>query len=514
MTVVSGANPQYRDEICCSHETMFPTVWYVRAAQAGSFTLKVNIKAEWSQDSSVKYDVTNTTTIRVLQQIENPNLTISISPTIIPIQSDVTITGQLIGAGSPTPVTLYLSRPDNSTVLTHITTNSAGGYSYTLEPDRVGVWQAQAQWEGHGTSAIKSFIVKIPTSLSLVAFPSQATYGTSISVWGNLQNSANATGVEDKPIVVAYTVDNVTWTALTTVETTHFGKYRDTWVPDVGTYRLRASFLGDFQAIESNSSEVQLVITKDTSILTLDHITAMRAGEPTNITGSLTSSTGNPIPLKTIELTVLYEGATSWTPLATVSTDEEGSFTYLSWTAQGNATLKATWSGDQNCFGQTANQTVTLTKIPTTTSIQLSANQVEANNPVNITGQAQDEEGYPIDGTINLQYSTGSTQWVDIGAATTNSTGYYLYTWTPTAEGTYTVRASYQTTPIYASSASQATLTVTQSPFGKIIDIFMKDKFLGTLMIAAIIIVVVILATVFLIRPKRRGGEPEQQPAQ
>lgn len=514
MTVLS-ANPQHQDQVCCSHTSMFPTTWYLRAAQPGDFNLTVNMKGQWSSDSRVKYDKTNTTTIQVLQQVQNPNLTISVSPTIAPTQSDVTITGQLIGAASPTPVTLYLTRPDNSTISTQVTTDSHGGYSYTFKPERVGVWQAQTHWEGHGGSAIESFIVKIPTSLSIVAYPNQATYGTTISVWGNLQNSANYTGIGNKLITITYTVDNSTWTTLTTAETTSNGRYRETWMPDAGVYWLMASFPGDFQAIESSSSQVQLIVTKDSSLLTIDPITATRAGETVNITGTLTSSRGNPLPSKTIELTALYEGSTSWTYLATVTTDEEGLFTYPAWVMQGNATLRATWSGDPNHLGQTTNQTVTLMKIPTTTSIQLSPSQIEANNPVNITGQAQDGDGNPINGTINLQYSMGSDQWVDIGTATTNSTGYYLYTWTPTAEGSYTVRASYQTTAIYASSASQANLTVTQSPLGKIIDIFTKDRFLGTLMtVAIIVIVVVILAAVFLIKPKRSDGEPEDQQTQ
>ncbi|HMK94675.1 MAG TPA: Ig-like domain repeat protein [Candidatus Limnocylindrales bacterium] len=94
-----------------------------------------------------------------------------------------------------------------------------------------------------------------------------------------------------------------------------------------------------------------------------------------------------------------------------------------------------------------------------TTTMAVTSTQATVGTAVTLTSTLQDSAGNPLSG-MSVNYYVNSQS---IGTATTDASGVSTINYTPTAAGTYAIKASYtgnQTGGIYASSNATGTLTV------------------------------------------------------
>jgi hypothetical protein len=94
-----------------------------------------------------------------------------------------------------------------------------------------------------------------------------------------------------------------------------------------------------------------------------------------------------------------------------------------------------------------------------TTSLTVTSTQATVGTPVTLSSTLQDSAGNPLSG-MSVNYYVGSQS---IGTATTDASGVSTISYTPTAAGTYAIKAAYtgnQTGGTYASSNATGTLTV------------------------------------------------------
>jgi hypothetical protein len=108
--------------------------------------------------------------------------------------------------------------------------------------------------------------------------------------------------------------------------------------------------------------------------------------------------------------------------------------------------------------------------------------------------------GVPV--TLTVVDASGTT--TDIGTATTDSTGYFSFLYTPSTAGTYTIIAAFQGSTAYAPSYSQSTYTVappsatasptpTPSPAGVSTDTYVLGSTAAIIVVIAIVTAVIAL---------------------
>jgi|GEM_PF-550011 len=86
-------------------------------------------------------------------------------------------------------------------------------------------------------------------------------------------------------------------------------------------------------------------------------------GSAVNVNGRLSDSNGNPLEDKSVTLSYVITGSTSWIPIGSGTTNSAGEYS-IQWvnTASGTFTLKAEWNGNEAYLGASA--TTTLSFLP------------------------------------------------------------------------------------------------------------------------------------------------------
>ena len=87
------------------------------------------------------------------------------------------------------------------------------------------------------------------------------------------------------------------------------------------------------------------------------------AGSAVNVFGTLTDSDNKPLQNKVVVLSYTFSGASSWIPISSGLTDEQGNYN-IQWinSASGTFTLKTEWSGESSSIG--VSNTTTLSFLP------------------------------------------------------------------------------------------------------------------------------------------------------
>ena len=128
----------------------------------------------------------------VVQQTQNPNLTIATSADPIDVGQSATLTGKVAGAGAGTPVTL-LARPYNGsfTPVATTVTDAAGGYSFTETPQHNTVYRVQSL----GKSSAQLFEA-VRDVLTIQASPTTLQTGQTLTVSGTVTPSKSGHPIE------------------------------------------------------------------------------------------------------------------------------------------------------------------------------------------------------------------------------------------------------------------------------------------------------------------------------
>jgi len=411
------------------------------------------------------------------------------------------------------------------TVLTFATTNSTSGYLYTWIASGIvtGLHQFRTSWSGNANytgsmSGIANVTVTIPagspiiyvtnpqTGTSNFTFYTSTTHvgdrfnatvainnGTDVAAWQVTLNYnatyLNATrawvpssdtqyifrGLSTFPISPVFVTGSVligdltiptTGVTFTTPKKLAIIEFRVMATPPVGAGNKVSSVLdisnpADTFIIDATTVEIPTVRTnglyelksgtKPASQITIN-------ASPTTVTvGAIVAMNGTVTTAPDARVTIWHKiGAGAFTNLTTVTTNTSSVYSY-SWigSAAGIHQFKANWTGNDQYLGaESTAVSVTVNKASSTISIVANPTSAKVGEPVALNGIIA-----PARSNANVTITSGATM---LGTITTTPYGTYSFAWTPTAEGTYQITASWLGDDAY-NGAQSTPVTVTVS---------------------------------------------------
>jgi len=296
-------------------------------------------------------------------------LSATLNATPIALGSSVTISGNLnasygIGLEGKEVIIQYSTDNENWNTATTTTTSLDGSYSSSWAPPSTGNFYIRATWLGdeiynEATSASLMLSVKELSTISCQFSSTSIAVGSSVTISGGITPTRAGTLV-----TIYYRLSGAAmWDILTSAITNSTSTYAttiSTWNPPaIGTYEVKASWLGDSTTF-SNESSVQTIAVEKASSTISCVLSASRITEDSNVTvyGAISPSRSS------VAVTIQYrtEGTTTWNTLATANTDTSGGYSFM-WTSltSGTYEVKAAWEGDVKTLADESTvQTVTV----------------------------------------------------------------------------------------------------------------------------------------------------------
>ena len=292
----------------------------------------------------------DTATAHITVRKLTSTLTINVYPSTIIIGNYTTISGTLTPQKEAN-ITIYyrIQNEENWRILDVTKTNNQGNYMYQWAPDKCGVYEIMASWEGDqetkpaNSSIVILEVTKILSELTIELAPLPATVKTNITISGKLKPKiTNAT------IIISYLLyppnTPELWTYLTIAKTDENGTYKCYWTPvKAGCYIIMASWRGNDITFGANATTGPIFIDRLSSNITIDV-------EPKNTTiGLEIEINGKITPARAyvnITIKISVNNITLHTKI--VKTDQKGNFHY-SWfpNEEGVYEIMASWEGDQ-----------------------------------------------------------------------------------------------------------------------------------------------------------------------
>jgi len=280
-------------------------------------------------------------------------------------QVQVSFVAEPSGRGTTSPTGTQTYDLGQTVSISAIDTNASDSYAF-------GYWSATGSITFGNSSAASTTAVmnsagtitahfRIPTSIKWINTPATLTIGDTETIYGQLVeygytgylNIDNPTAMNGKTISLVYTRPN--GTTFTRTDTTGVyilfwnGVFSDSYVPDaVGTWHVYARFDGDGTFNASVSTTGSFTVTQSSTSLTCTvSPTTIQMGSTVTVSGTLTDSSSNGVPSKTVTLT--FTRPNSSTILVNVTTSTSGSYTYtFAPDAIGQWSVHSTWAGDAN----------------------------------------------------------------------------------------------------------------------------------------------------------------------
>ncbi len=207
------------------------------------------------------------------------SLTCRLSADSVAKGESVTVSGA-INASVNAQVKIQTSTDNGATWsdLATTTTASNGAYSYAWTPTSTGIYKVRAVWSGDDTyagatssAATLHVTGNTPTSITCTLSKTSVAKGDKVTISGAINASVSA------PVIIQRSTDGKDWTDLATV-TSSGGAYSYEWTAtSVGTYRIRAKWLGDATYRAATSTEKTLTITEAALTSNLIYIVAVVA---------------------------------------------------------------------------------------------------------------------------------------------------------------------------------------------------------------------------------------------
>ena len=423
-----------------------------------------SVMGSWEGDSTYNGATSSLTSFIGTKIVTSLSCTVSSSK--INEGDSVIVSGVIFPSVSDVTVTLTYTKPDNS-IFTRTCTTNLGDYSDTYTPDMLGSWKVSASWIGDAThegasSSSKAFTVsKLSSSLSCSISFSSIMIGDSVTVSGSL-----IPALSDKVVTLTYTKpDGLMFTRTCT---TNNGDYSDTYTPDmVGSWRVSASWVGDITHEGASTSSKLFTVSKLSSGLSCSISSSdLIVGDSVTISGSILTISGIiPPPQIGIPITLSDKSDGVWSTLTTVTSTTNGNYSYT-WTPPSVASyqLKASWDGDGFFTGATSNEvSVTVRKMSTSVSCSVSSTTITRGESINVSGTID-----PLlsDITIILTYTKPEGSLFTI-TVTTGSDGSFIDSFPPDADGSWSVKASWDGDSTYKdASSSEVHFTVNTSLIG------------------------------------------------
>ncbi len=305
--------------------------------------------------------------------------------------------------------------------------------------------------------------VNLPEGTTLTVSPGSGTYNGSTTITGTLVNSYTNQPVANEPVTLTV---NSSQTCTGTTNASGVATCTVTTTEPPGTYSLSGTFGGTTATtpvLLSSSGSSTFVQNKAPTTVTYTGSTSTTSGQPPNLSATLTTPSGTPLPGQTVTFTV---GTGSGAQHCSATTNSAGTASCnICMYNQSTSPLPVTvtYGGNTYYSSSTTSQSVT---VLTPTTLSVSATTATYGQPVSLTGTLTNSvTGQGINGqTITLTLNGTQTC-----TAVTGSTGKGSCTITPTeSSGTYPVTGSFAgnttTSPQLTGSTGSNKVVVTGAP--------------------------------------------------
>jgi 5-hydroxyisourate hydrolase-like protein (transthyretin family) len=351
-------------------------------------------------------------------------LTIEIHPSSATIGSNITVSGVIIPPTEGANVTILI-RLLNGTwaILGETRTGADGNYSYAWTAKDLGLFELKAKTTDVESPIIQLTVNKIPSEISLYAYPPNVPLGSNIT----LNGSINPIRAHVK-VTIYSRRSGEAWASLTIVETNLEGNFSFTWATTrSGTYELRCEWAGDNVTSGATSPTIAVTIERLPSQITIQlSAPTISFGFNVTISGELIPNNPN----KTIIIRYKEISDDSWLELYT-KTNMNSQYSYM-WKPPRIGTFKfyAWWKGDANTK-HAVSEITTLTVNRANTTITLNVNQktIVIGSTITLNGTIS-----PQLPNVNLTIyykSPEKTGWKILDIVNTSLAGEYQYNWTP-----------------------------------------------------------------------------------
>lgn len=185
------------------------------------------------------------------------DISISASPTVVTFGESITIEGDITPERIGENVTIrFRSQDETWNNLASALTDQSGQYTYTWTTATVGAYDLRASWLGDAnTEPAISEIVSVTvnqrsSTIQIDVSPVTVLKGENVTISGNLSPL-----LSQAAITIKYRLEAEEWSTLSTVYTDSSGNFTYDWqISEPGTYKIKASWLGDADTLGAESS--------------------------------------------------------------------------------------------------------------------------------------------------------------------------------------------------------------------------------------------------------------------
>jgi hypothetical protein len=418
------------------------------------------LKANWTGDAISNPAESSIATLTVKKVASA--ITISLNPTTITVEENVTINGAINVTHIGVNVTIHFRLVGGIwDTLTTVQTDNASQYAFIWTTTEGGTYEIYSSWQGDnitlGAESPKTVLTvkKFSSSITIDINPynTTVTVGTPINISGRITASEPKIGVNVTIYHYQLYVNDSIPRAIGTVTTDTNGNYNLIWTAakktfaENETYTFYAHWPGDETTSGSySSSALWLTIQKNDSTITLtidpEDVT-IKAGSVITISGAIT-------PTKTNAIVSIYYRIVGepWEILGTSDTNSNGIYSYSWITAKKTLNsldtleLKAIWPGDVATKRAESNTSiVTVEKVPSTITVTIDTSTIAIGSNVTISGAIT-----PTKTNINVTIyyrEEGATEQSALYTKT-NIESQYTYTWKPPKNATFVLFASWK----------------------------------------------------------------------
>lgn len=405
------------------------------------------VVASYAGDSN--YQASASANFNIAVSTATPVVTAGANPGSSTYGSSVALSATVAGVGNgvtaPTGnVTFY----DGTTQLGVSTLNN-GSASFTIASLGAGSHNITASYAGDAnyaaasSAALPLTVSKAAVQVGFTPSSTSLTYGSSVAAQVTV---TNAGGAQPSGVVTFYDGTNPAGTA-----TLQSGAANFAFSSLVGgTHSLSASYAGDANDNAAVSAAQTVTVNPAATTMTLG--ASGGSGVPVTLTATIAHTAGSAAPTGSV---TFYDGTTV---LGTAQPNASGVAVFATSTlASGPHSVTAAYSGDANYeASSTSAVNITVTTIPTSTSVLSSTAAATVGSPVSFTATVTHASGAATP-TGTVTFFDGASQ---LGSAALGNGGAAVLTTSSLAIGNHTITATYSGDSIYAGSSSPAGATV------------------------------------------------------
>lgn len=411
---------------------------------------------------------------------EATTLTITANPTSVTSGTPVKISGQLTVSASGMPLKdqfVFLQVSNNGVTWKPaglFTTFVDGNYTVFQSLITPGTYYFRAEYQGSDGSYLPSqsgtVMVTVNaktaklTTLTANATPDTIDLGQQVTISGNLTDTSSGKGLSGLAVKVYYSTDGMDWKAAG-LAAARLGEYRVRHTPSTaGTYYYKSVFSGSAAYSASESGVVTVEVNgppppKATALSLTTETSNPEIRETIALQVRLTEQdTGDGIGGKTIRLQQSRDGV-NFNPGWVFTTYANGNYTFLISLADGGTYYyRAIFDGDSSYLSSQSQTLQVVVKKASALTMDISPVVQEQYQDYLVSGSLTEAlTGTGIGGaTIDIEQSTDTENWEEIGFVTTMSDGSYLFTGTADEAGTFYYRTEFEGSVPYTESISNS----------------------------------------------------------